>query len=71
MQFIPTVFVIQIPDYHQLGESCGVAGRAGGDVKPLEIATESSRAINCGDCDVSRISHPNHEELLPEQLEIG
>src|SRR5438876_214264 len=25
MQFIPTVFVIQIPDYHQLGESCGVA----------------------------------------------
>jgi len=25
MQFILAVFVIQIPDYHQLGESCGVA----------------------------------------------
>src|SRR6266550_864726 len=25
MQFIPAVFVIQIPHYHQLGESCGVA----------------------------------------------
>ena len=26
MKFIPAAFVIQIPDYHQLGKSCGVAG---------------------------------------------
>jgi len=26
MQFILAAFVIQIPDYHQLEESCGVAG---------------------------------------------
>jgi hypothetical protein len=26
MHFIPTVFTIQTPDYHQLGELRGVAG---------------------------------------------
>ena len=29
MHFISTVLTIQMPDYHQLGESCGVAGGAG------------------------------------------
>ena len=33
MQFILAVFVIQIPDYHQLGESCGVAGPSRPKVK--------------------------------------
>ena len=34
MQFIPAVFVIQIPDYHQLGESCGVAGEEPAKIAP-------------------------------------
>src|SRR5882762_6148730 len=43
MQFIPTVFVIQIPDYHQLGESCGVAAYS--DL-PLDTRQEPM-ALSC------------------------
>ena len=33
MRFIPAAFTIQIPDYHQLGELCGVAEHRQGSVK--------------------------------------
>src|SRR6266480_431461 len=42
MQFIPAVFVIQIPHYHQLGESCGVAA-----VDRRRSGTISSRFLRC------------------------
>jgi hypothetical protein len=29
MQFVPAAFSTQLLDYHQLGESCGVAARIG------------------------------------------
>src|SRR6266480_3755936 len=42
MQFIPAVFVIQIPHYHQLGESCGVAA-----VDRRRSGTISSLVLRC------------------------
>jgi len=48
MQFIPAVFVIQIPHYHQLGESCGVADR-----EPRQRACPLTAARAKGSCVLS------------------